>query len=154
MIEDLPQLEPLPMRPEQEGDREIWTPQWRCYCCHDSGEVQPHLARLVIPGYDPSHHRVAVCQNPGCQAQIGLDYEKHSACLDFRLKASICQKLDAIGREDWKNWREQKMERLARARQIAEHVRQLAEQKSARVRDRTGDEEMAATQKHQEVQSR
>lgn len=124
---------------------EIWQPSWRCFCCHDTGEVYPHLARFVIAGYELGKDKIPRCQNPGCTAGGHLDSSTLNGMIDYRFTAVICQELDAIHREDWRQTTQMK------AALVAQKVALLARAKSLRERDRTPDEEMSARQKHAAV---
>lgn len=100
-FEDLPQLEPLPLNPRpEEEDKELFYPSWQCFCCHDSGIVQQHLARLIMPKYCSNRDKWPACQN------CGAFNERWSGVLlqnfDTRFNLKICQKLDLISRNDWK----------------------------------------------------
>lgn len=99
---NLPQLPPEPMRPEEENPegKEIFHPTWQCFCCQDTGKVQPHLVRYVIPAYNYDRDRLPVCQAPDCLASA--NYLHLQGCIDMRLTAEICQELDRISREDWR----------------------------------------------------
>jgi hypothetical protein len=123
---------------------EIWQPSWRCFCCHDTGTVNQHLAKLVIEEYNPNKDKIPRCQNPGCTAGENLDFLS-SQVVDYRFTAAICQHLDSIHREDWRQSTQTK------AALIQEKIAQLAQQKSLRKRDRTPTEEMEAQQKHAAV---
>ena len=123
---------------------EIWQPSWRCFCCHDTGTVNQHLAKLVIEEYNPNKDKIPRCQNPGCTAGENLDF-LGSQVVDYRFTAAICQHLDSIHREDWRQSTQTK------AALIQKKIAQLAQQKSLRKRDRTPTEEMEAQQKHAAV---
>ena len=90
-----------PMRREDEPgyEKQIWQPNWRCYCCHDTGIITPYLATLVIDGYNPKHDKLPRCINPGCEAGSEWDSCALENCIDYRVDAKICQKLDALERE-------------------------------------------------------
>lgn len=139
---NLPQLPRQIVRKEDAPgyEREIWQPSWKCFCCHDWGYVQPHLVALVIPGYKFAIDTIAVCQNPDClAADFGEAIEK---ILDYRFNAAICQNLEAIEKENWR-------ETLKKQHQkIEENIRKLAQSKSLRKRERNSTEEMAANQRH------
>ncbi|WP_051470206.1 hypothetical protein [Fischerella sp. PCC 9605] len=139
----LPQLPPEPIRREDEPgyEKEIWQPSWNCFCCQDTGKVQPNLVRLVIPEYDYDRDRIPVCQAPGCSA--GTSYLHLEGCIDMRLRAAICQELDRIERE---NWRQTTLNKVAL---IQERIKQTAAAKSLRQHDRTHDEEIMAAERHQ-----
>ncbi|KOP24631.1 hypothetical protein AMR41_19790 [Hapalosiphon sp. MRB220] len=139
----LPQLPPQPMRREDElgYEKEIWHPQWQCFCCWDTGKVQPHLARLVISGYDYDRDRLPVCQAPGCIA--GSNYLHLEDEIDMRLVSAICQELDRIERE---NWRQTTLNKVAL---IQERIQQTTVAKSLRQSDRNHDEQIIAAERHQ-----
>lgn len=124
---------------------EIWQPSWRCFCCRDTGEVNPHLARLVIDGYKQGKDKIPRCQNPGCTAGGHLDFPTLKGMIDYRFTPAMCQELDAVHREDWRHTTQIK------AVAIAQKVALLATSKSLRKRTRTPDEEMNARQKHAAV---
>ncbi|MBD2472386.1 hypothetical protein [Nostoc sp. FACHB-145] len=87
---------------EPEFEKEIWQPSWQCFCCHDSGIVQPHLAAIAIDGYDYNQDKLPRCQNPGCRAGSYWDSESITDSVDYRLNPAICQELDSIEREGWR----------------------------------------------------
>lgn len=128
-------------QPGYEG-RGIWQPSWQCFCCHDTGEVNQHLVRLVIDGYSQSKDKIPRCQNPGCSAGERLD--SLNGMVDYRFSAVICQELDAIHREDWRQTTQNK------AALIAQKISEVAKSKSLRKRDRPPEEEQIAQRKHQE----
>jgi hypothetical protein len=131
-------------REDQPGyeERAIWQPSWQCFCCHDTGEVNQHLVRLVIDGYSQSKDKIPRCQNPGCSAGERLD--SLNGMIDYRFNAAICQELDEIHREDWRQTTQNK------AALIAQKISEVAKSKSLRKRDRTKEEEQVALRKHQE----
>jgi len=106
---NLPQLPPEPMRPEEEKPegKEVFYPSWQCFCCQDTGKVQPHLVRHVIPAYNYDRDRLPVCQNLGCKK--GANFFHLQGCIDMRLTAEICQELDRINREDWRQTQERRL---------------------------------------------
>ncbi len=104
MIDDLPQLEPLPViEPQPEEETEVFYPRWHCFCCQDSGLVRTGLLRQVMPNYDDNRDKWVACQNLGCnkfnQRWSGVPLEN----FDTRFLPAICQKLDLKSREDWRN---------------------------------------------------
>ncbi len=142
---NFPQLPREPIRPElekPEADEELWQPAWRCFCCQDTGKVQLHLIRLVIPDYDHHRDKSVVCQNPHCS--LG-DVYKGDPNYDQRFTASICSKLDKFYREDWRQTTSHRFS------QIQKGIQETAIAKNLRKRARTSDEEMAAQQKHAAV---
>ena len=140
-------LPAAPMRPEDEPgySKEIWQPRWKCYCCHDSGIVQPHLAQIAIADYNYDRDKLPRCQNTGCSAGNHWDGENVIDSVDYRLKPSICQELDSVERESWRKAIEQ---------QHAKLVLRIAEvgcEKNLRMRSRTHEEQQIAQQRHAAV---
>lgn len=121
---------------------EIWQPSWQCFCCHDTGEVNQHLARLVIDGYEQGKDKIPRCQNTGCNAGDCLD--SLVGMIDYRFNAAICQELDVIHREDWQKTTQNK------AALIRQKISELASSRSLRKSDRTPEEEQVASRRHQE----
>lgn len=137
----LPKLPRQQVRPEKEiaVDVEIWYPDWRCFCCHDTGIVRPRLVELVIPDYDHDKDFHPVCYR--CDAgKIYANREEY----DQRLTRSICGELDRIERENWTVTVKEKQQRIL-------ETKLLAQQKSLRLRDRTPDEETIAQNRHQQI---
>lgn len=144
-MNNLPQLPPLPIcSPQETGPEgsEIFYPKWECFCCRDSGIVDPHLARLVVPEYNHTRDRLPLCQMPGCSAFKNWD-SLTIENLDTRFTPSICQQLDQINREDWRQTRTELFE-LARKR-----IKDAADAKNIRQCDRNSTEESIAEQRHQ-----
>jgi hypothetical protein len=139
-IEKLPRA---PMRREDESgyEKEIWQPSWNCFCCHDTGIIVSHLAALVIDGYNSNRDKLPRCVNPGCKPRSDWDSEALTHCVDYRISAVTCQKLDAIERENWRQ--------TVRQKQI--NIRALAQKMNLRKRDRTPIEETEAQRQHEEV---
>lgn len=135
----LPKLPRQFVRKEDEPgyQPETWHPEWHCFCCHDTGEVNSHLAKLVIEEYDPNKDKIPRCQNPGCTAGKSLDF-LGSKVVDYRFTAAICQHLDSIHREDWRQTTETK------AALIQEKIDQLAQKKSMKKCDRNPTEAIEA----------
>ncbi|MEC4887978.1 MAG: hypothetical protein SAL70_42720 [Scytonema sp. PMC 1070.18] len=151
------QLPPQDTRPEDEPEyeKETWQPSWQCFCCHDSGRVVPHLARLVIPDYNYTRHKLPRCQNPGCTFGNYWDSEGLADSVDYRFTSDLCQELDLLEREDWKQFTP------VTPRRVIERIREVAKQKSRRRRDgqsptfgdRNSTEDMIAKQRHQQALS-
>ncbi|NMG10704.1 hypothetical protein [Brasilonema sp. UFV-L1] len=142
---NFPQLPREPIRPEREKPEaeEVWQPTWKCFCCQDTGKVQLHLIRLVIPDYDHHRDKSVVCQNPQCSAGGII---RGNPNYDQRFTASTCAKLDQFSRSDWqqsilKGFSETHLE-------IQKRIKEFATAKSLRQRDRTPTEEMLAQQLH------
>lgn len=144
MIKKLPRT---PMRQELEPGTEIelWQPDWKCFCCHDSGMIVPHLAALIIDGYDSNRDKFPLCVNPSCKAASKYDSEFWDASVDRRIEPAVCQQLDLLERESWKRTVQ------AQSRRIQEATKALAMKKSLRVRDRTADEDQATHDLHRLV---
>jgi hypothetical protein len=134
-----------PMRPETEpgADPEIWQPDWKCFCCHDSGIVHHYLAKLVIDGYDSNRDKLPRCHNLCCNAGSHYDGYALTDSVDYRLDSETCQELDSIERENWRDYVEQQRQKLK--------IDLSTIGKNLRGRDRTSSEEMEARQKHQAV---
>lgn len=146
---DFKKLKPLTLRRECEPDyeKEIWQPNWRCFCCHDTGFVLDRLAAHVIEGYTAGLHKIVECQATLCQAEIGETLEA-SGTIDDRLTSDICDHLDSLERENWRQTLKQQHELRKKALGL---VDELAERKSMRLRQRTPTEEMEARRKHEEA---
>lgn len=98
---EFPQFEPMPVRPEEEQEaQEIWQPSWNCFCCQDTGKVQPHLVRLVMPNYDYNRDRIPICQ--ACSCGDKLYHLNEFGVIDTRFDLLLCKKLDALARDEWK----------------------------------------------------
>jgi hypothetical protein len=148
-LKDFKKLKPISMRPECEPDydKQLWQPNWHCFCCHDTGFVIDRLAAYVIEGYISGQHKIAVCRATKCQAQIGETLES-SGSLDRRLTPEICDDLDNLEREEWARSLSKKVELRRQAKGM---VDELAERKSMRLRRRTCQEEMEVRRKHEEI---
>lgn len=125
---------------EPEHEKELWRPNWKCFCCHDTGTIRPYLAAMVIDGYRWESDKIPVCQNPGCSATSNIS-QAIEQYLDYRLDAAICQQLDLIDRESWR-------QTLKDANQRRLNTQILAQRMSLRKSDRTSTEQMEAQQRH------
>ena len=99
---EFPQLDPIPMRKEDEPnyDKEIYQPSWDCYCCRDTG-IAINAARIIIKGWKLESQKIPVCQRDGCEA--GEKLANHAdpqvqASLDWRLHSDICSQVDSYER--------------------------------------------------------
>lgn len=132
-----------PIRPEKEpcSEVEIWQPSWQCFCCHDTGIIATSLAALIIDEYDYNRDRLPRCVNPGCKAGDYWDSEALTDCIDYRISAATCQKLDVIERENWR--------KTVQRAQI--NIQALAQKMSLRQRARTPAEQIEAVRRHEEL---
>ena len=146
---DFKKLKPIPLRPECEPDydKQLWQPNWCCFCCQDTGFVLERLAAYVIEGYTRGLHKIAKCRASKCQAEIGETLEA-SGSLDRRLTPEICDRLDNMEREEWARTLKQQHELRKQAKGL---VDELAEKKSIRLRRRTPSEELEVRRKHEDV---
>ncbi|MBE9019764.1 hypothetical protein C7Y66_23865 [Chroococcidiopsis sp. CCALA 051] len=137
----LPKFSRQPVRPDKESsvDAEIWYPDWKCFCCHDTGIVRPSLAELVIPGYDYDKDLHPACYRCGA-GSFYTNCEEY----DQRLTRGICSELDRIERESWTATVKEKQQRILETRLLAQTM-------SMRSRDRTPTEEVEAQQRHEEA---
>ena len=127
------QLPSFPVRPKEETEKEIFQPQWNCFCCRDTGKIQPDLVRRVIPTYNYDKDRIPMCQNCN-QGQARWGHLNELGVIDQRLTFQICKKLDIMSREDWKQtisaWFEMARQRVESA------TNEIAQEHSLRRRDR------------------
>lgn len=135
----LPKLSRQPVRPDKESsvDAEIWYPEWRCFCCHDTGIVRPKLASLVIPDYDYDKDLHPACYRCGA-GSVYTNCEEY----DQRLTRGICGELDRIERENWTATVKERQQRILETRLLAQAM-------SMRSSDRTPDEELVAEKRHE-----
>lgn len=142
---DLPQLDPIVARPEDEPtfQREIWQPTWNCFCCQDTGVIRPHLIRLVMKDYNWNIHKIPACRNPKCNASSKLG-EAITHMLDCRVTATICHQLDQLSRDDWKQTTQLKhetLQQLANTKSLRQRARSPEEDEIAKERKRIAEEE-------------
>lgn len=135
---NLPQFPRQPTHPNVEAtrdlDKEICPPDWRCFCCQDTGLITCLLAKMVIPDYQPLFDKHLVCKKPNCEAGRNFINDDH---FDQRLNAAICSSLDKHQREQWKQTVLAKWD-AAKSRQAIEV---LSKGMNLRSRDRTPQEE-------------
>lgn len=137
----LPRLSRQPVRPDKEAsvDAEIWYPDWKCFCCHDTGIVRPKLAELVIPDYDYDRDFHPTCY----RCDVGSVYANCEE-YDQRFNRGICSELDRIERDSWTATVKAKQQRIL-------ETKMLAQKMNMRQRDRTATEEVEAQQRHEEA---
>ena len=143
---DLPKFERQLMRPAQKEEaelgKEIWFPNWNCFCCHDTGFVNPRLVKLVIQDYDHDEDKLPICQNPKCiENQKYISNRSIATALDWRFNEQLCQKLDEIEREDWRAEKKRTIQQL--------NIIDFAAQKSLRRGNRSQLENERVAQNHQ-----
>jgi hypothetical protein len=141
---NFPQLPRQLVRIESsQQEEEIWQPDWKCFCCQDTGRVQSHLVRLVIPDYDDSHDGIPICQVPSCNHNSRwLNFGNNN--LDMRFIPAICQQLDMYNREDW---------RLTVERKVI-NLQELAKKKAmSGVSDRTDYDNREVQQRSSEIEA-
>lgn len=137
---NLPKLPRIPIRPDKEPgiDSKIWSPNWKCFCCHDSGVVMPHLAREVIADYD--HHRD---KQPACyRCEAGTSCTGNEN-YDQRFNRLICSELDLIERQNWTATILEKQQRILDLKKLAQQFAMPG------ARDRTALEQESAQMRHE-----
>ena len=73
MINDLPQFDRLPLIPQlEEAEKEIFHPHWNCFCCQDSGFIQPHLVKKIIPDYNYNQDKNVACLDWIKAGELGI----------------------------------------------------------------------------------
>lgn len=156
MTDNLPQFERLPINEQTENDdKEIWQPRWNCFCCQDTGQIQAHLVRLIIPDYDHNRDRIPVCQ--GCNK-----FDRHNwmeyGVLDTRFDLFLCKKLDAISRADWKQVTGKQFEKYKKQLDIATGALAkpavgIAQSHNLAVSNRTQNDDREVQQRKAEIES-
>ncbi len=146
------EFEKLPALTRREEDepgyeKESWKPTWKCYCCHDTGFVLDRLAALVIEGYDSEKSKIARCNATSCGAEVGENLE-NSGTVDFRLSSEICDRLSAMEKESWKQYRWNKHQLRKEALGLIESA---AEQTNLRVVKRSSSEQKSANERHLDI---
>lgn len=148
-MSDLPQFPREPISsPEQQHDRQMWRPEWTCFCCEDSGFIASSLMPLIVPDYRPNEDKLPLCQNCSAGSWVQGSSPGVSGTIDWRFKREICAELDRINREQWRITLRNQFE----ARQQAlTKIQDLTQQMNLRKRDRTWQETQKAEQDHQQV---
>lgn len=126
-----------------EGDREIWQPTWKCYCCLDTGIVDSYFITQIIPDHKSVDPLVA-CRRLDCEA--GNKYRFSELC-DTRFKPEWCEEFHQEGKNNWDKYIPEQLK-------LHEEVRQLTTEKNLRSRPRTDEENILAQRKHEEVLNR
>ena len=175
-MNEYPQLQPLSLRDEAQPGYEkiVWKPNWRCFCCHDTGLVQYSLVKKVINNYIPDRHKPIECNATHCNIRLGETlYETET--LDRRFSADLCvakhamqsiasrrrrrsgltpcpqaYRLDLDERQMWQEWsQERDRKRMLRLESIdnSEITHNL------RVRSRTTTEQLEVNRRHQNIRN-
>ena len=147
-LPELPKFERSPINPKNEAeDKEIWQPNWKCFCCHDTGRIYPTLVRLIIPDYDYDKDKVPICQN--CNA--GSNWMHLQEMIDTRIDLKICRRLDQFERENWKRTTVQQFE-IAKKR-VSLVTDEIAKAHSLTNSDRTQNDNREVQQRKAEVEA-
>jgi hypothetical protein len=156
-MNELPELPRAIMRKEDEPGHEkgLWQPTWNCFCCRDLGLVQSHLAAMVIKGFNAKSDKLPRCQNQGCSAGERYDGDALLGCIDYRFSTEICQKLDAIERNAWKETLQVQRQTLkARLHQLQEQQQKLIQQmQMPGTSARTEDDNREVAIRHEEIKN-
>jgi hypothetical protein len=145
-INELPAFEPIPIR-EQIDNQQDFYPTWKCFCCHDSGKIQKHLVKQVIPNYNSDIHLWVACQNTSCnkfrENWCGADPKN----FDMRFSPLTCQKLDLIERENWYQTIDNKEEIIKQVKIISQKLKMRG------VKDRTENDNREVQQRKQDAEN-
>lgn len=114
-----------------------------------NGIVDPHLARLVMPTYNSDRDRNPVCQAPGCNE--GANWLHLKGNIDMRFTAAICQELDRINREHWRQATQQQFERYKKQLDIATGA--IAQSHSLAISNRTSNDDREVQQRKAEIEA-
>lgn len=94
-------------------------PTWHCFCCGDTGFIQPLLVRKVIPDYNSQADAIPVCRR--CpQGNLKLYGETEdtlgykTGTYDDRFPRSLCDELDSLNRDNWLDWQDKRLELVAK----------------------------------------
>lgn len=146
-LPQLPRLQPLILRPETEPgyERVAWRPTWKCFCCHDTGMVQYSLLKQVMPDYNDRRHKPVKCNATLCESELGITLQM-SNTLDLRFDSFICDRLDKIERQSWREWEKERHELRLKASAWLENNELTNNMRQA---ERSPTEHLFAQQKHQ-----
>jgi hypothetical protein len=146
---DFPQFEPLTVRPEEEKDKEIWQPSWNCFCCQDTGKVQAHLVRLIMPSYNYDRDRLPICQLCSCGDK--LYHLTEFGVIDTRFEMMLCKKLDKVAREEWRNATQEQFAIAKKRIELA--TDEFSQNHTLTKKNRTQNDEREVQQRKQEVEA-
>ncbi|MEH2252308.1 hypothetical protein [Nostoc sp.] len=148
MNNELPKFERSPVNPRnEEEDKEIWQPSWKCFCCHDTGRIYPTLVRLVITDYDYDKDKIPICQN--CNA--GSNWMHLQLMIDTRIDFKICRHLDKFERENWKRTTQQQFEIVKK--QVGLVTNKIAQAHSLTSANRTQNDDCEVQQRKAEIEA-
>lgn len=136
-----------PMHPEKEAEveTEIWQPNWNCFCCHDSGIIAPHLASMIIDGYNFDKDKLPRCVAPGCRSGSQYDSDALRQSVDYQVDALTCQQLASIERDDWIQITKTKQKRIVELKQLTDKLAMPGS------RDRTPNDDREVQQRKQNI---
>jgi hypothetical protein len=142
------QLIPVVVRPESlQTEKEIApAPNFRCFCCEDTGWIRSWLVKLVIRDYNPNRDRNPTCKNCGAGGQ----WMHLEGNIDTRFHAITCQKLHNYAKEEDEKARRQQWENSQKAKQL---TLDFAKNKSLRKGDRTANDTREALLRKQNEQA-
>jgi hypothetical protein len=132
-VETLEDLPAIPAIPAPTRDRDV-RPQWKCFCCCDSGKVSnPYLKRYV----QGENGKPFICQRPSCEAGKkyrtayylsdaqrqeyakkhggeAMTQQAYQSLWDMRLTVPYCERMHTLHKQDWERWAS---DRVAKIRQ-------------------------------------
>jgi hypothetical protein len=147
-MNELPKFERLPINPRnEEEDKEIWQPNWKCFCCHDTGRIYPTLVRLIIADYDYDKDKIPVCQN--CNAGSNLMHLQ--SMIDTRIDFKVCRHLDKFERDNWKRTTQQQFEIVKKRVDLV--TNEIAQSHSLTKNNRTPNDDREVAQRKAEIEA-
>lgn len=148
-MKELPQLKPLNLRPETEPgyDPIAWRPNWKCFCCHDTGLVSYVLVKRVMPDYDDRRHKPVKCNASGCDIRLS-ELLFSTRTLDERLDSCVCDELDTVERRAWQEWSHSKHELRKKALKLTDTS---SLHNNLRNRSRNASEQLEIQRRHQTI---
>lgn len=143
-MNSFPTFDPEPIKAPnaEQTDKEIWFPDWQCFCCHDYGLVADHLISLVIPSFSKHADKMPVCQRCSAGAE-----KLSSPAFDQRFTWRICNDLDKLERDNWKSTVKNQQRRFDLDR-LAKSMAMPG------TRDRTANDEREILQRKAEIEGR
>ncbi|GAC1457959.1 MAG: hypothetical protein NVSMB70_02120 [Chamaesiphon sp.] len=140
-----------------EIEKAAWRPDWKCYCCRDTGYVK--RVDFVIPDYKHSHDPAVICQKKGCHAADWVSNSSVQDSFDLRFTSEICQQIHDIEIQCWRETlaahHEKRKAGLNPEQEVQAAVRDavidISRDKSLRKRDRPPEEELQQQRRHEEI---